>query len=204
MKKYLYILTLISILNSCIIVKEKEQKEEVKTSISLSPKPEIDMSDQMVRSTLGDMIAFLPKDWFFVDGEDKAPAEVYAIAVNPDYSLCAVFSELRKNDEIDEIVKKESLMGLARLSYEKHNKKSAGNVQLVGKFQNMVLGQKNFVKYEISNSNGAITSKVIVFQSDMNHYYQFTLIPMDIQGKPIPPKEEINKIFNSILATIRY
>jgi hypothetical protein len=204
MKKYLYILTLISILNSCIIVKEKEQKEEVKTSISLSPKPEIDMSDQMVRSTLGDMIAFLPKDWFFVDGEDKAPAEVYAIAVNPDYSLCAVFSEIRKNDEIDEIVKKESLMGLARLSYEKHNKKSAGSVQLVGKFQNMVLGQKNFVKYEISNSNGAITSKVIVFQSDMNHYYQFTLIPMDIQGKPIPPKEEINKIFNSILATIRY
>ncbi|MCX6148096.1 MAG: hypothetical protein NTW25_12745 [Candidatus Kapabacteria bacterium] len=204
MKKYLYILTLISILNSCIIVKEKEQKEEVKTSISLSPKPEIDMSDQMVRSTLGDMIAFLPKDWFFVDGEDKAPAEVYAIAVNPDYSLCAVFSEIRKNDEIDEIVKKESLMGLARLSYEKHNKKSAGSVQLVGKFQNMVLGQKNFVKYEISNSNGAITSKVIVFQSDMNHYYQFTLIPMDVQGKPIPPKDEINKIFNSILATIRY
>lgn len=204
MKKYLYILTIMTFLNSCIIVKEKDQKEEVKTSISLSPKPEIEMSEQMVRTGIGDMIAFLPKDWFFVDGEDKAPAEVYAIAVNPDYSLCAVFSEIRKNEEIDEIVKKENLLGLGRISYEKLNKKSGGTVQLIGKFQNIVLGQKNFVKYEISNSAGAITSKVIVFQSEMKNYYQFTLIPMDVQGKPIPPKEELNKIFNSILATIKY
>ncbi len=204
MKKSIYILSIIFVLNSCIIIKEKEQKEEIKTSIALSPKPEIEMSDQMVRSGLGDMIAFLPKDWFFVDGEEKAPAEVYAIAVNPEYSLCAVFSEIRKNDEIDEIVKKENLLGLGRCSFEKLNKKSAGTVQLIGKFQNLVLGQKNFVKYEISNSSGVITSKVVVFQSEMKNYYQFTLMPLDVQGKPIPAKEEFTKIFNSILATIKY
>ena len=84
--KYIYIILLLPvILNSCLIVKYPESKE-VHSTISLSPKPEIPMSDILVRSKQGDMIAFLPKDWFYVNVFEKASADVFAVAVNPEYT----------------------------------------------------------------------------------------------------------------------
>ncbi|OGU15592.1 MAG: hypothetical protein A2X63_05430 [Ignavibacteria bacterium GWA2_35_8] len=201
-KSIILILTLV-LISGCIVVKHNTVEDEV-TMINLSPKPEIPMSDKLVRSKKGDIIAFLPQDWFFVNVEEKASADVFAVAVNPDYTLSAVFSAIRKNDITDSIVSKEGLLGLARTSLSYHENKTAGAVKQVGKYSLMQLGTMSFAKYNYSNSSGALVSQTAVFKSSINQYYEFALIPMNITGKSLPSQIEIDKIFNSIVATIQY
>lgn len=194
---------LILFVSGCIIVK-KETKEETPQQVTLSPKPEIEMSDELVRSKKGDMIALLPADWFFVDLEEDVSAETFAVAVNPDYTLSAVFTNFRSNATIDTIVAHEALNGLARIAFERHQKKTAGAVKQINNFDNVMMGNLNFVKYEFSSTGGAIVAQAAVFVSSLNQYYEFAIVPLDFRGKPIPTKEEIDKIFKSILATIQY
>lgn len=198
-----YIILIFILISSCIVVKHKPVADEV-IMINLSPKPEIPMSDKLVRSKKGDIIAFLPQDWFFVNVEEKASADIFAVAVNPDYTLSAVFSTIRKNDITDSIVNKEGLLGLARTSLSYHENKTAGAVKQVGKYSLIQLGTMSFAKYNFSNSSGALVSQTAVFKSSINQYYEFAIIPMNITGKPLPSQVEIDKIFNSIIATIQY
>jgi len=201
--KYIILILTIILISGCIVVRHKPVADEV-TMINLSPKPEIQMSDKLVRSKKGDIIAFLPQDWFFVNVEEKASADVFAVAVNPDYTLSAVFSTIRKNDITDSIVNKEGLLGLARTSLSYHENKTAGAVKQVGKYSIIQMGTMSFSKYFYSNSSGASVSQTAVFKSSINQYYEFALIPMNITGKPLPSQIEIDKIFNSIIATIQY
>ncbi|TAL67908.1 MAG: hypothetical protein EPN82_12550 [Bacteroidetes bacterium] len=184
-------------------MKHRTVADEV-TLVNLSPKPEIPMSDKLVRSKKGDIIAFLPQDWFFVDVEEKASADVFAVAVNPDYTLSAVFSTIRKNEVTDSVVIKEGLLGLARTSLSYHENKTAGAVKQLGRYSLIQLGTMSFAKYNFSNSSGALVTQTAVFKSSINQYYEFSLIPMNISGKPLPAQNEIDKIFNSIIATIQY
>lgn len=201
--KYKILLLTLILISGCIVVKHKPVTDDVST-ITLSPKPEIPMSDKLVRSKKGDIIAFLPQDWFFVNVEEKASADIFAVAVNPDYTLSAVFSSIRKNDITDSIVNKEGLLGLARTSLSYHENKTAGAVKQVGKYSLIQLGTMSFAKYYYSNSSGALVSQTAVFKSSLNQYYEFAVIPMNITGKPLPSQVEIDKIFNSIVATIQY
>ncbi|MCL5991150.1 MAG: hypothetical protein M1419_03495 [Bacteroidetes bacterium] len=201
--KSITLLLILIIISGCIVVKHNTVEDDV-MMINLSPKPEIPMSDKLVRSKKGDIIAFLPQEWFFVNVEEKASADVFAVAVNPDYTLSAVFSTIRKNDITDSIVNKEGLLGLARTSLNYHENKTAGAVKQVGKYSMMQLGTMSFAKYNYSNSSGALVSQTAVFKSSINQYYEFALIPMNITGKPLPSQIEIDKIFNSIVATIQY
>ncbi len=201
--KSITLFLILIIISGCIVVKHNTVEDDV-MMINLSPKPEIPMSDKLVRSKKGDIIAFLPQEWFFVNVEEKASADVFAVAVNPDYTLSAVFSTIRKNDITDSIVNKEGLLGLARTSLNYHENKTAGAVKQVGKYSMMQLGTMSFAKYNYSNSSGALVSQTAVFKSSINQYYEFALIPMNITGKPLPSQIEIDKIFNSIVATIQY
>lgn len=199
------LLFLISFLPSCIVVKEEiKEEEEFLPSIIISPKPEIEMSDVVVRSKKGDMISMIPKDWFFIDVEDKASSDIIAVAVNPDYTLAAVFSTLRKNEFVDDVFAKEGLLGLARLSFEHHFNKTAGAVKLIDKYKEIDIGLLKFGFFQYFATNTNLKSRNAVFKSDFDNYYEFALIQMDITGKPIPKENEIEKIFNSILATIQY
>lgn len=200
---FIVIITVSFCLNGCIIVKEKEA-EDYTHIVNISPKPEIEMGDDIVRSKLGDMIAFLPKDWSFLDVEDKAPGEVFAVAVNQDYTLSAVFSEIRKNPGTEQTVEKEGLFGLARICLEKHQNKTAGAVKQVGKTSTVNIGPLQFCKYEFAATGGAIATQAVVFVSSVNEYYEFALVPMDFRAKPLPAQADIDKIFRSILATIQY
>ncbi|MBI5324475.1 MAG: hypothetical protein HZB41_04265 [Ignavibacteriae bacterium] len=204
-RKIINIMLIAAIIFSCgcIVVRHKTVSEEV-TTLNLSPKPEIPMSDKLVRSKKGDIIAFLPVDWFFVNVEEKASSDVFAVAVNPDYTLSAVFSSIRKNDLTDSLVSKEGLLGLARTSLNIHENKTAGAVKQVGKYSLIQSGTMSFAKYNYSNSSGALITQTAVFKSSINQYYEFALIPMNISGKPLPTQIEIDKIFNSIIATIQY
>lgn len=203
---YFFSIALISIsFNSCIIVKyDNEDEIEVEQEIDISPKPILELSNTMVRSDKGDMIAFLPKDWFFVDVEEKISSEVLFVAVNKEYNLSVIFSNINKSDEYDEKISDEGLYALAWYSLMKKEKKSAGNIKQIGKYQPIKMGPRKFVKYEYAGGNAAAATKSAVFISTIGQYYEMTLIPMIVDGNPIPKQQEINDIFQSILTGIKY
>ena len=191
------------IFESCIVIKNEAPKQQA-PRINLSPKPEIPMSDNLVRSKQGDMIAFLPEGWFFLDLTESTSADIIAFAVNPDYTIGAVFSTVRTNELSNKDIDKEGLMGLARLSFDHHQRKSGGSVNLIGKFTNVDVGTNNFVKYEFGTAESQLPTLAAVFVSSMKQNYQFTLIPMKINGKPLPTRPDMDLYFNSILRTIQY
>lgn len=200
---------LVFAVSSCIVVKEQASEEQdYEQSAVLSPKPEIPMSDIILRSSKGDMVSFLPQGWFFVDTEQRSASDVLAVICNPDYSLCAIFTTINRptlkvNSE-DEEINVDLLFDLARECFARRSQKSAGAVKLIGKYQNIQIGNKDFVKYEFSTTNGAIVAKSAVFVSSLGQFYEFTLLPMTILGNEIPTQKEFNKIFNSFLAAIQY
>ncbi len=206
MKKNLILLLIFLIISlgtpACFIVVYPEG-EDVAPEIKISPKAEIEMSDEVVRSQKGDMIAQLPQNWFFVDLGKKLDTEVFATAVNPDYNLSAVFSIMPTDKQMEKVIKKEGLIGAARISLDKRNKTSDSGVKLAGKYQVINAGTLQFAVYQFTTS-GAINAKTAVFRSQMGVYYEFSLIPMIVNGNPLPPQDEIDKIFQSILATLKY
>jgi len=199
------ILLLSMIATSCIIVKEKEKEyADIEPMVVLSPKPEIAMSDVLVRSSKGDMISHIPVSWFFVDVEERVSPDIIAVAVNQDYTLSAVFSTLRRSEVFDTEYEKDGLFGIARQSFARRERKTAGAVKLIGKYQNLQIGNKDFVKYEYSTTGGALTGKTVVFISSINEFYEFSLIPMEVTGKQIPDARSFDRIFRSFLAAIQY
>lgn len=203
--KIIFSVLLILIANSCIIVKYDNQDTDVAPEISLSPKPEIPMSDILVRSSKGDMIAFLPMNWFFVDIEQDISSDVFAVAVNPEYNLSLVFSLLRLNDAITEQVKQEGLLGLARLSLNKKERKSAGIVEHTGKFRTVKFGTLDFAKYEFTTTGGALIARSAVFSSSLGQIYEVSLIPLnDVSLNPIPQAADLDMLFHSVLSTVKY
>jgi len=191
--------------NSCIIVKYDNKEEiEFEPEIDVSPKPIIELSNTMIRSSKGDMIAFLPKDWFLINVENQFSNDIIAVAVNKEYNMSVVFSTIRVEPEFENKIEEEGLYGLAWYAYNKREKKSAGNIKQIGKYQGIKMGIRKFVKYEYAIKNEAITSKSVVFISTTNDYYEFSLVPMSINGNKLPKTQEINDIFNSILTGIKF
>lgn len=188
---------------SCIVVKH-EAEQQINTNLVLSPKPEVPMSDNIIRSKTGDMIAFLPTGWSLIDVKDKVSSDVIAVAVNPEYTLSAVFSHFRTGDKSNTVYQNEGLLGLARLSLAKHERKTSGSVNQIGKYYTVELGKNKFAKYDFSSTNGAIVTRVAVFASVINEFYEFALIPMDFSGNQLPPSDEVDKIFRSIMTSIKF
>lgn len=209
MLKQIHILVFLSVftillINSCIIVKEERKAEqEALPELILSPKPHIAMSDELVRSKDGDMIANIPMDWFFVDVEEKVSSDVICFATNSDFTLGITFSNVRAATTIDEVYKNEGLIGIARLSFDNRQKKSAGAVKLVGDYNILQIGAFTFAHYDFINSNGLKASSA-VFKSEDNNYYEFSLLQMNITGKMLPDQLETQRIFESVLTTIQY
>lgn len=198
------VLLLPVILYSCIIVKEKRIDEEFNTEFSILPKPEIPLSDIHILSPMGDMLAFLPQNWFVIDPENKAPSNVFSIAVDPEYSLCAVFSRLLTQNEISEILKKEGLLGVATLSLEQRMKKSLGNIQLVGNYQPIKNGKQKFYVFKFQDKSNNSFGKTAVFVSSLNQCYEFSLLPLNFKTNKTYTEEEFDKFFFAILTTIQF
>ena len=197
------LITLTIVMTGCLIVKHPDTGD-VSPTMSLSPKPEMEMQGDPIRSKDGDMIAFLPKDWFLIDANKEASSDIIAIAVNPDYTLSAVFKNIRRNSLIDKTVEKESLLGLARFSFSHRQRKTGNAAKQIGKYTPIEMGTNKFVSYQYSVSGGALNASVMVFKSSLNKYYEFALIPMEINGKMLPDKKTVDKIFRSISATIKF
>lgn len=202
--KFITVALILTFLSGCIIVKRDEPSDVAKPIDIASPKPTIPMSEKIARSESGDMIAFLPKDWFFVDLDDKTPSGVFAVAVNPSYTLSAVFSEVKSGPNVKKLVKKEGLIGLARSSLAVKRKKTSGAVEQVGKFTEINMGTLSFCKYKYVNPSYPLPASSAVFISLLDRHYEFALIPMERVGKQTPSQNEMDEIFRSILATIQY
>ncbi len=190
-------------LNACVIVK-KFETETRDPLVKLSPKPLINMQDEYIRSSEGDMIASIPEDWFFVDLQGKASEGTIAIATTKDYNLTAVFKKLPKSIELEKNFKEDKEYGIAKYSYTTKANKTGGNCQLTSKYGMIEAGNLKYGTYRYSNTGGALTARTAVFKTDIDNFYEFTLIPTDIKGMSFPTEVEQENIFKSIIATMKY
>ncbi len=193
------------VLSGCIIVKGTDEEQKEQASV-VAPKPVLPMSDELIRSESGDMIAFLPASWFFMDVNDRVSSSVFAVAVNADYTASLVFSELRSDDALEDAFQKEGLIGVARASYQKRERKTAGLVKNAGGFDVRMLGTKQFGTYEYSDAGvgDVLPTRVAVFRSALGNFYECTLAILPFTGRQTPSREELEKIYQSVLATIDY
>ena len=188
---------------SCLFVKAPEQKSDVQ-NVALSPQPEIEMSDELVRTRSGDMITLMPKGWVFLDTKSDASADIIAIAVNPEYTLSMVVSSIPAAESSREQIQAEGLLGLARVAYQKHVRKSAGTAKLVGTYRIAELGPRRFGVYDFSTSGGALRTRSAVCTSSLGNSYEVSLVPLAVSGRDVPDNAEQERIFRSILATVQY
>lgn len=201
--KIILVFVLIVSLTGCVIVKKKEEKPKT-VVLKFSPTPEIPMSNVMIRSDEGDMVAYIPKGWFLVNLEDEAPSDVIGVAVNESYTMAVVFSKIRKSESYDKIVEREKLLGLARIALEKRADKTAGSVTLAGDYKEISMGPRNFAKYEFSNSDKSMRGMSAVFISILGNYYEMTVIPMNLTGIVPVSQYDLDKVFSSVLTTVQY
>ena len=199
---FLLILSLVFI-QGCFIVK-MPSKEKDEVQIQYIPSTQIEMSEEPISSENGDMISFIPKNWFFVDLEENTPSDIMAIAVNPDYTLSLVISRYASNEILDEIYNHQHLIGLANASFEKRERKASGSLMQIGKFSTFKTGNLEFVVYKYRNKNQSLPSLNAIFKSSIGQIYEISLIPMNIIGLSLPSEAEMNTIFFSVLATVRY
>lgn len=202
--KYFGLILIIIFFQSCIIVIHKDETTNFEPEITLSPKPILKMSDNLIRSDKGDMIAFLPLNWFLVDVELRINSDVIAVAVNPDYTLSAIFSHIRNNEIVDETYSKEGLYGLARISYERRENKTLGGIKQIGKYQTINMGNQEYVKYEYSSTSGSLVAKSAVYVSSTGDFYEVSIVPINIKNNIQPNSREVDEVFQSFLASIKY
>lgn len=206
LSRSLSIITLFTLLTiaipGCLWVKAPEQKPPTEDQ-ALSPLPEVIMGDEPVRAPEGDMIALLPQGWLYLDTKDQVSADVMIVAVNPEYTLSAVFSKLPPTASSKETLEKEGLLGLARMSYNTHSRKTAGAAKLVGTYAVTEFGVRQFGTYEFTGT-GSLRTRCAVFTSTLGHAYEFALVPMSVAGRDVPPDAIQQQVFRSILATIQY
>lgn len=191
------------VLPSCIIVKGGKEVDDERSS-AIAPKPIVPMSEELVRSESGDMIAFLPDEWFFMDVEEKVSSSVFAVAVNPTYTASLVFSEMRRDDGVEAVYEKEGLLGVARASFQRRERKTAGVAKSTGSFDVRTVGTKQFGVYEYVNAGEVIPTRVAVFRSSLGNFYECTLATLPFTGRTLLSNDEMEKIYFSVLATIDY
>ncbi|MCL2039293.1 MAG: hypothetical protein FWG85_02560 [Bacteroidetes bacterium] len=209
--KSIYVALLITIFilfSNCIVVKEKDEiiKKEIEYETEYIPaqKSKIKMSDKIVRTEHGDMVASIPDGWFFIEPEGTISSEVFAIAVSPNFTLSAVFSRIKKTNEIIDIVDKEGIIGLARASYSKHTTKNFNATIIVDNYHIYDSNSQDFVVYSYTKLKRNTFGKSAVFISSINEYYEFSLVTMDFTSNDTPTTSQFDDIFYSILTTLKY
>lgn len=192
------------LLHSCLFVKAPEQKLTGETQ-QLSPLPEIEMSDELIRTRQGDMIAFIPRGWLLIDPKDQVSDDIITVAVNQDYTLSAVFSSIPTTASSQDQFVNEGLLGLARVAYTKHVRKTAGSVSLSGTYSIAELGTRRFGLFDFTSPTGVSKSRSAVFTSTTGNHYEFSLVPINVSPVSEVVSDSVQQIiFRSILATIQY
>ncbi len=194
---------LVFVLPACLVVK-RDVAELPERKSDISPSAEVAMSDEIVYSAGGDMVARLPEGWFFIDIGDEVSSNVIAAASNPDYTLSLVFSELRANENFMDLHENEGLLGVARAAFRARENKTAGAVRQIGEIEVRRLGERRFGIYEFSDDNGATFNLASVFKSSLDNFYEIALVQLADFNRPVPPRDSVETVFSAVLTTIVY
>lgn len=191
------------LLESCLFVKAPKQDVHQPEHAEPSPLPKLEMSDELVRTSQGDMIALLPKGWVLLDPGMSASESILVVAVNPDYSCSAVFSNVNLTASTQQTVAEDDLLGLARHAFSLHQRKSGGVTKLVDSYAIDTLGTRLFGTYSFTGTGGMRT-RCAVFTSTLGNHYQFAVVPLASSGREVPSDRLQEQYFTSILATIQF
>lgn len=198
----------------CVVVVQKPQQTSAqqKTAANaeterplrqLPSKPSVAMSDEVVRSELGDMVSLLPVEWSLVNIETNLPVQIFSVAVNNQYTASLAYSVLRKEENFDQIFQKDGLIGIGKISATKRDTKMR-NIKRLGEFEEVQVGTKRFCLYRYTTDNGATLNRVAVFRSSFGNYYECTLSDLTFTGRKLIPRDEMENIYLSVLATIDF
>lgn len=196
----------------CVVVVQKQpqaqQKSAAKAEVErplrqLASKPVVVMSDEVVRSELGDMVSLLPAEWSLVNIETNMPVQVFSVAVNNSYTASLAYSVLRKEENFDQVFQKDGLVGIGKISATKRDTKMR-NIKRLGDFEEVIVGTKHFCLYRYTTDNGATLNRVAVFRSSFGNYYECTLSDLTFTGRKLIPRDEMESIYASVLATIDF
>lgn len=190
-------------LSGCLFVRVDDE-EQPPIAVSVSPQPEIPMSDEMVHSKEGDMLAFLPTGWDFVDTGGMLSTDVFAVAVNKDMNMSLVFRRLKKHPQNDSLTAKQGVYALSRIGMAYHQQKTAGAARQIGKYGIITIGSREFGTFDFTNAGAGGRNRCAVFISSFSNYYEIALVPLTINDTPLPTEEMIQKILRSVLATVQY
>lgn len=199
--------------SGCIVVKAQQdsapqtsgkgRKNPEQRVVALTPKPNIEMSDEVVRSEIGDMVSVLPAKWFLLNTKTMTSPNVFAVAVNQDYTLGLVYSGLRKEEGFDSTYIKQGILGITKISLNKRERK-APSIKSVGQMEETVVGTKRFGVYRYTTDNGSTVNRVAVFRSSMGNYYECTLTEFTFTGRKVPARNVADDIYVSVLSMIDY
>lgn len=205
-------LSLLTSLSGCIAVKSAEEETAVtkgeasdqKPRIpSLPSKPSVQMSDDIVRSEVGDMVSTLPDAWSLMNTKTTAPQQVFAVATNHDYTLGLVYSLLYKEGSYDQTFQKEGIASIAKASFTKRERRNPYSKR-IGEVEEVMVGTKHFGMYKYTTDNGATVNRVAVFRSALGNYYECTMTEFPFTGRKLPAREDSEQVFASVLAAIDY
>jgi hypothetical protein len=188
---------MLSGLSGCLFVWEEE---EFYPPMSISPKPEIEMSRKTIESKSGDMIAFLPKGWTILEKKLHPSPDVFAMAVDSSFTLGAIFSSIgAPSNEV--IGGQDALNELMRHAIQRHKQRSNGSIVQIGKGRILSIGRRSFGMIEFAGQDG-LKTKAIVWQSKNGNQYECALIPIDLTGSRIPNDSVQTTILRSITSMI--
>jgi hypothetical protein len=190
---------MLSGLSGCLFVWEEE---EFYPPMSLSPKPEIEMSRNTVESKSGDMIAFIPKGWTILEKDLHPSSDVFAIIVDSTLTLGAVFSSIGSMPNMSKD-NNERVNELMRFAIERHKQRSSNTIVQIGKGRSLSIGRRIFGMLEFAGADGLHT-KAVVWQSKTGNHYECALVPLDLIGSRIPDDSVKSRILRSITSMIMF
>lgn len=168
--------------------------------VELSPEPGIPLALEPVRSSLGDVLLFLPQGWFVLDLGERTPVGMVAVGVNPEYTLALTLSSLQRSagDTLGQL----GLLELARWSFARHQARTAGGIRLSGDFTILRVGPRSFAVYRFARNGRHV--RVAVFVSSLGTVYELALVPLSLRVVEPPAEEECERLFRGVLRAVQF
>lgn len=195
-------------LNSCIVVKDKEEINNgtlnVGKEYTLTTKAPLPVSDTYIRSQSGDMIALLPEGWILLNADNNTNPDIFAIAVNKEYSMSAVFSQIRKTSNLEQSFSESGLVGVVNYDIGKKKLKTSESLNIFGDIDIINIGIYQFSKFRTTKNSGITYSQSAIFRSSLNNFYEFSIVPLSLNGNSFPEPRLLDDTFLTILTTIKH
>lgn len=167
-------------------------------------RPKMPMSEDFMRSRGGDIMVFLPKNWFVINTENAMSGDIAGVAVNPPYTASLILHMIRENESVKTRLRREGLGGLARAVFEQRMAKAPSTLKLLKVVDTLEYAGKNFGYYEFTTDTSAVPALIMrsaVCRSSANFLYEISLVPTPVTASNQPTRDELDSLFQSVLVT---